>query len=149
MHTAFEFSPILQWKSLPFQIESIDTWGTHSCGLWVVACYSRHRQGRSLSEVAARGRCGRVARHLSTLSRAVSPLLHVRYGFGGWFWGMVWGEGGPFSREFTACFRSFRVPAIRGHQYGTATGVPRDQDPRFVRALQHRNHCKLRGPLVA
>jgi len=27
MHTAFECSPILEWKSLPFQIESFDTWG--------------------------------------------------------------------------------------------------------------------------
>lgn len=28
MHTAFEFSPVLEWKSLPFQIESLDTFGT-------------------------------------------------------------------------------------------------------------------------
>jgi hypothetical protein len=28
MHKAFECSPILEWKSLPFQIESFDTWGT-------------------------------------------------------------------------------------------------------------------------
>ena len=24
---AFEFSPVLEWKSLPFQIESLDTYG--------------------------------------------------------------------------------------------------------------------------
>eukprot|EP00039_Didymoeca_costata_P009001 m.119447 g.119447 ORF g.119447 m.119447 type:complete len:879 (+) comp14318_c0_seq1:145-2781(+) len=28
MHSAFEFSPILEWRSLPFQIESMDTYGT-------------------------------------------------------------------------------------------------------------------------
>ena len=82
MHNAFEVSPILEWKGLPFQIESMDTYGMSSLALSFPSqqqMQTARIQGTGCSLAPARASCWSTpsrTRRKPCLSRSLSfPLL--------------------------------------------------------------------------